>query len=671
MNLRINKWIVTCIMSVAIVGNGVAQNSRTDKVQTYVMENPYPVEKIVPPTGTKVKNVILMIGDGMSLMHVYSAWTANRGKLYLENCEVTGLSKTYCANKLVTDSGAGGTAMAIGQKTNYHSVGVDVNGNPQPSLIKLAKQKGMSAGVAVTCRLWDATPADFCCHNTDRDNEDEIIADYVNCEADYVVGGGAKKFENRKDGRNIFKELEQKGYQVARSWEECKNLKSGKIFAVTDSVDTPLPAERGDRLAQSSLKGIELLNQNPNGFFMMIPQTLPEGAYVEVVFNDGVSGDRTMTADIGGTQWPQGMTVTYKLSISPSYDLEFTSEPEIQDAHYIIYPITIKAEDVPGGEWTMNVKGENDIEQSPVTLRTDLTTLTRRGFWIDEDKGEVSIKGTSTGENITVYAFLKENAGEEPRDITLELRPSNAPGASPATFTITQLCPSWNGDLGCERIEEYDEGFTGYPWGFLWDDSLTIYYDFGWLFDNFGYKTITFFYLTFFQDNPWVSQDIGILHYGVRFDFSEINAPNIALDFNLGQKNTLELYNFQGLNEASSMMQMFEEWGILPDKTLPSNPTVFAARTCALKNKFHKEISYESGEEIQRAVLHEADCVWYLPAQNEAPNMKDEDYPLSGEYWTSTAVDDNQQAYKYTVGGSTSQEIRTTNLHVRAVRQRP
>ena len=270
MNLRINKWIVTCIMSVAIVGNGVAQNSRTDKVQTYVMENPYPVEKIVPPTGTKVKNVILMIGDGMSLMHVYSAWTANRGKLYLENCEVTGLSKTYCANKLVTDSGAGGTAMAIGQKTNYHSVGVDVNGNPQPSLIKLAKQKGMSAGVAVTCRLWDATPADFCCHNTDRDNEDEIIADYMNCEADYVVGGGAMKFENRKDGRNIFKELEQKGYQVARSWEECKNLKSGKIFAVTDSVDTPLPAERGDRLAQSSLKGIELLNQNPNGFFMMI-----------------------------------------------------------------------------------------------------------------------------------------------------------------------------------------------------------------------------------------------------------------------------------------------------------------------------------------------------------------------------------------------------------------
>lgn len=270
MDFRINKWLVACMASMVIAGNAVAQNSRTDQVQTYVMEKPYPVEKIVPPTGNKVKNVILMIGDGMSLMHVYSAWAANHGKLYLENCETTGLSKTYCANRLITDSGAGGTAMAIGKKTNYHSVGVDADGNPQPSLITLAKKKGMSAGVAVTCRLWDATPADFCCHNVDRDQEDEIIADYVNCDADYVVGGGAKKFENRKDGRNIFKELEQKGYQVARSWEECQKLKSGKIFAVTDSVDTPLPAERGDRLAQSALKGIELLNQNPKGFFMMI-----------------------------------------------------------------------------------------------------------------------------------------------------------------------------------------------------------------------------------------------------------------------------------------------------------------------------------------------------------------------------------------------------------------
>lgn len=261
---------ILCVICLSL-GFMVTHAQRTpDKLHTYVMENPYEVQKIEAPKGKKVKNVILMIGDGMSLMHVYSAWTANRGKLFLDNCQYVGLSKTYCANKLITDSGAGGTAIAIGQKTNYHSVGVDTKGNPQPSLITLAKKNGLSAGVAVTCRLWDATPADFCCHNADRDQEYEIIADYVNCEADYVVGGGAKKFVNRPDGRDIFKELEAKGYQVARSWEACKALEGGKIFAVTDPSDTPVPAERGDRLAESALKGMDILSQNKKGFFMMI-----------------------------------------------------------------------------------------------------------------------------------------------------------------------------------------------------------------------------------------------------------------------------------------------------------------------------------------------------------------------------------------------------------------
>ena len=244
--------------------------AREAKLHTYVMENPYDVPEIKAPKGKKVKNVVLMIGDGMSLMHVYSAWTANRGKLYLDNSQAVGLSKTYCADKLITDSGAGGTAIATGQKTKYHYVGVDPQGNELPSLITLSKQKGMSAGIAVTCRLWDATPADFCCHNVDRDDEYDLVADYVECGADYVVGGGAEKFENRPDGRNIFQELEAKGYQVARSWEEAQALKDGKIFAVTDKRDTPVPAERGDRLAQSALKGMEIMDKNKKGFFMMI-----------------------------------------------------------------------------------------------------------------------------------------------------------------------------------------------------------------------------------------------------------------------------------------------------------------------------------------------------------------------------------------------------------------
>lgn len=260
----------TIIASIAAAITTTAAAQFNSPAQTYVFDKPYKVEKIAPPKGKKVKNVILMIGDGMSLAHMYTAWTANRGQLWLENAQYTGLSKTWCTNRLVCDSGSGGTALATGQKTCYHAVGTDPQGNPLTTLCDLAKAKGKSAGIAVTCRLWDATPCDFSCHNLDRDKEQELIGDYPSSGLDYAFGGGAKYFINRADGRDIFKELEANGYHVSRTWDDLAAWKSGKVFAVPYDVDTPLPDERGDLLARASLKGIELLNQNRNGFFMMV-----------------------------------------------------------------------------------------------------------------------------------------------------------------------------------------------------------------------------------------------------------------------------------------------------------------------------------------------------------------------------------------------------------------
>lgn len=239
--------------------------------QTFTYEHPYAVEKLQAPKGKKVKNVILIIGDGMSLMHVYTAWTANRGKLWLENAQATGLSKTWAVKKLVTDSGSGGTSLATGVKTVYHAVGVDPEGKPLTSLVDVAKELGKDAGLAVTCRLWDATPCDFCCHNIDRDKEEELVGDYPTSGVDFVFGGGAQKFTNRKDGRDIFKELQKKGYHVSRTLDDFFAYdKNSRIFAVPYDKDTPLPDERGDLLARASMKGISLMNQNKNGFFMMI-----------------------------------------------------------------------------------------------------------------------------------------------------------------------------------------------------------------------------------------------------------------------------------------------------------------------------------------------------------------------------------------------------------------
>lgn len=257
-------------------------DTRTDKLQTYVLETPYEVKDIqVPETARRPKNVILMIGDGMSLMHVYTAWVANRGALYITDCHPhVGLAKTLCADKLITDSGAGGTFLATGKMTRYHSIGVDAEGRPAPSLVDFAKDNGMGAGMAFTCRIWDATPSDFNCHQVDRDKEFDVAADYADCRMDYVCGGGWKKLVERPDGRNIMKELEARGYNLAYTWEDAQKLGQLPIFALTDEVDTPLPADRGDRLAQSSLKGLDLLkaqtskqipkDQRTKGFFFMI-----------------------------------------------------------------------------------------------------------------------------------------------------------------------------------------------------------------------------------------------------------------------------------------------------------------------------------------------------------------------------------------------------------------
>lgn len=396
-----------------------------------------------------------------------------------------------------------------------------------------------------------------------------------------------------------------------------------------------------------------------DGTFMMVPQTLPDGAEVEVVFVDDVTGKtREMTVSIAGSLWPQGKTVTYKLSITPEYDLEFTSEPEIQDAHYVIYPINIKAGNIPGG-WTLTSTDPS------VTLRTEHTVLTRRGFWIEEERGEASISSTAVGDNITVLAFLEENVGDTTREVNLELRPTNMPNAIPRIFTISQLCPSWNGDLGCERIEDGD-----YPWGFLWENVI-VTYDFGFAFENLGYKTITWFYLTFFDNHPWVSDHYTLFTYKVTFDFSEISSLDVALSDDDGRQNTWQIYNFEGINEASSMMDMFEEWGIKPDKKLPTNPTEFAARACALKNKFNKNDTTINGQYVERAVLRQENLVWYLPARNEFSKIWDDEFSLDGEYWTSTASNDNINAYKYVVGGGDVMAKRDEYHHVRAVRKKP
>lgn len=398
--------------------------------------------------------------------------------------------------------------------------------------------------------------------------------------------------------------------------------------------------------------------------FMLLPQTLGADSKLEVMFHDNISGrDRLLTASLNGAEWPMGKTVTYRLSITPEYELEFTTEPQVQDAHYVIYPIKIKVDPGLSGGWRLK-------STSPkVTLCKELTELTSLGYWIEEDRGTQAIEGTETGE-ITVYAFIEENVTNAERDLVLELSPKGIPSATPAKFTIRQLCPSWNADgLGCERIEG-----KKYQWGFLWGDNMKMVYTVpGWILKKWWVEIV----LTWFNDYGkyiTVDRDSWSTSFRVTIDFNKIPSPNVAKSPTDGIKNSSELYNFNGISDVSALIKRLENWGGTTNQTFPLNPTEFAVRAAVMKNKFNKEVQSAGTETIERPILKDENLVWYLPAKDEFSTIVDDEYPLQGNYWTSTASDiseDDENAYKYILNSGASLEKRTTLLNVRAVRKRP
>lgn len=401
------------------------------------------------------------------------------------------------------------------------------------------------------------------------------------------------------------------------------------------------------------------------GTFMMLPQILPADAMIKVVFTNASGVDRTLTASIGDTQWTMGTTVTYKLSITPEYELEFVSQPEVQDAHYVIYPITIKSDDkLPAGGWTLTSNDPTNVTfvEKDKFVSNDVQALVDAGYWLDGYNGTSTLTSTTTGE-VQVYVFLKENATEADRNITLSLKPAAQGNYEAKEFSFTQYCPAWNNGIGVERIQDGD-----YPWGFSWDSNMKITYNLG---RGLG-PILASLYIKILVNYSYVTSNWGgvFTDFKVTIDFSKVGTLTTATDLNDGNKNTWELYSFNGLNDASALMAQIESWGGVPDKTLPANPSEFAARACAMKNKYSVQTETDiTGNTVYIPVLDQANMVWYLPAQNEAANMNDN---LSGDYWTSTAITDpGTTAYKYTVGGSTSPEDRDSAIHVRAVRQKP
>lgn len=274
-------------------------------------------ELVRPSTfGSKARNVILFIGDGMGYNTVTAARVVARGLkqgklvngvLNMERADAFATVTTSGSDSLITDSANSASAYATGQKTALNALGVypdntpDTLDDPRQELITemVKRARGMSVGIVTTAELFDATPAAFAAHTRRRSDAQAIVNQYADGPAnpDVLMGGGSRDFipqsatgSRRKDARDVIDDLAKKGYALATNAAELLATRPGKtlgLFNLTnmnvylDKVQFRNPQVLRDFNDQPLLwdmttKAIDSLSQNPNGFFLMV-----EGASID------------------------------------------------------------------------------------------------------------------------------------------------------------------------------------------------------------------------------------------------------------------------------------------------------------------------------------------------------------------------------------------------------
>ncbi|WP_022939829.1 alkaline phosphatase [Psychromonas hadalis] len=265
-----------------------------------------------------VKNVILMIGDGMGpgqmgLLEEYARKAPNsiyRGrdsalKTMIDN-GVLGMSLHSPADALVVDSACSASHLASGVDAPSEAIGIDMDGNPVESVLEIAKKLGKSTGLVSDTRLTHATPAAFAAHQPHRSLESKIAQEMLANNVDVMLSGGLRYWipqsvnkkealyqtlvkqtgghikikSKRKDEKNLLTQASQAGYSVVHTRSDLAQVKQGKILGlfsysgmldgITYTQTKNSPQRTQPSLKEMTVKALEILSQDPDGFFLMI-----------------------------------------------------------------------------------------------------------------------------------------------------------------------------------------------------------------------------------------------------------------------------------------------------------------------------------------------------------------------------------------------------------------
>lgn len=247
---------------------------------------------VVAFAGGKAKYVFYFIGDGMGVNQVNGTETylaAKQGiigttSLCFTQFPAVALITTQSATNGVTDSAAGGTALACASKTKNGVLGMLKDQTTSINSIAVwAQQAGAAVGISTTASIDHATPAAFYAHVPQRSMYYEIGKQMLESGFDFFAGSDFLEPDKKKDSEgSLYEQSRKAGYTIARGYPEYRNQRNAKkmiLFQTEEasrkdrsSLPYAIDRQQGDlQLKEIAEAGIDFLTrQKKKGFFFML-----------------------------------------------------------------------------------------------------------------------------------------------------------------------------------------------------------------------------------------------------------------------------------------------------------------------------------------------------------------------------------------------------------------
>ncbi len=282
---RVTAVLLAMVAALVVAGDGEAQEAGSE--------------------GGEAQNVIIFIGDGMGTSQrdlIRYATVGTEGQLAMDAMPYAGRSQTSPLDPegFVTDSAAGGTAIASGVKTFNGAVGIDADKNPVPTVLERAERAGMATGLVSNSQITDATPASFGSHVENRDLQSKIARQYLEESKPEVILGGGEDYwypegnpgahpdepeedpEEKSAGTegNLVQRAEDLGYEYATDAAELRAAGGPRLLGLFANEEMFQQNPEGEgavydpqvALSEMTHKAIDTLSQDPEGFFLLVEE---------------------------------------------------------------------------------------------------------------------------------------------------------------------------------------------------------------------------------------------------------------------------------------------------------------------------------------------------------------------------------------------------------------